>query len=149
MDAVGHEQGTRPEEAGVPGGPVVPVAQPAAKDDVGPGHEHDVVRRLGVGQATEAGSERRRHHLVGVEDEDPVPGRLRDREAAGWIGDAAGALVLEDGGAHPLGDGGRLVVAVLVDDDDFVAPRQERAERVVELGRLVERDDDAADPGHA
>ena len=50
--------------------------------------------------------------------------------------------------AHPLGDRGGLVLAVLVDDDDLVAPGQERAERVVELVRLVERDDDTGDARH-
>ena len=77
------------------------------------------------------------------------PRGLADRETARRVGDAAGALVLEDGGAHALGDGRRLVLAVLVDDDDLVAPWQQRAQRVMELMRLVERDDDAADASHA
>jgi hypothetical protein len=37
---------------------------------------------------------------------------------------------------------------MLIDDDDLVAPWQERRERVVELMFLVQRDDHAADPGH-
>ena len=47
-----------------------------------------------------------------------------------------------------FGDGGRVVLAVLVDDDDLIAPGQQRGQRVVELVGFVERDDHAADPGH-
>ncbi len=57
--------------------------------------------------------------------------------------------MLEDRGTHALRDGRRLVLAVLVHDDDFVAPGQQRAEGVVQLLRLVEGDDDAADASHA
>ena len=93
-------------------------------------------------------AQRRRHHLVGIEDEDPVAARLADREASRRVGDAAGALVLEDRRAHALGDRRGLVLAVLVHDDDLVAPGQQRAEGVVELMRLVERDDDTRDARH-
>ena len=92
--------------------------------------------------------QRGRHHLVSVEDEDPVAAGLGHGEAPGRVGDAARALMLVDGGAHAFGDGGGVILAVLVDHDDLVAPRQQGGQCVVQLVGLVEGDDDAADPGH-
>ena len=65
--------------------------------------------------------QRRRHHLVGVEAEDPRPGRLGDREPL-LLAEAGHHVTLDHPRAVLAADGGRLVATVLVDDDDLVGP---------------------------
>ena len=107
---------------------------------------HDHVGFIARRHRQQSLTQRRRHQLVGIEEHDPVAGRLLQRKGPGWVG-IAQRLMQEDPRTEALGYRPGGIAAVHVHDDDLVHPARDRPQRKRESLLLVERIQHGRDSG--
>ncbi len=125
------------EQAHDPIGVTFAVPQPAAEEAVAPRHRKRDGRRRRSERRTNRRAELRRDALVGIEAENPVVRRVRDREVL--LRPESLPRLHDHARAAAAGDFHGIIAAARIDDDDLTGERRRR-EALRELSGRVARD---------